>query len=389
MPNAAPDPVDPRWMCRALRLARRGLGRTRPNPPVGAVLVSATGELLGEGFHRAAGLPHAEIEALRAASRREAPISNIQHGIINRRNIRPISSVGYSVLDIGHSNPTLYVTLEPCSSFGRTPPCTDAILAAGIARVVVACEDPNPRHAGRGVQILRDAGVRVDVGVCETEARELIAPFAKHILEKLPLVTLKLAMTLDGRIADTNGESKWITGPKARAYVQKLRRASDALLVGANTVIADDPGLLPTPRNPKFLRLILDPRGRVPPNARVFTDAHASQTLLLTASQKTTRHIENGARVMRLEKNFSLRGLLRRLAVEEDLTSILCEGGGLLAGSLAQENLVDAYELFYAPSLLLNGVPAFNAPGLALANRRNLHLHAIRRFGNDTLLRLT
>ncbi len=346
-------------MRRALRLARRGLGQTRPNPPVGAVLVSASGQLLGEGFHRGAGQPHAEIETLNAARGRAHPLPR---------------------------HATLYVTLEPCSTHGRTPPCTDAIIRAGIARVVVACHDPNPRHAGHGLKILRDANIRVDPGPCEDEARELIAPFTKHILHKLPFVTLKLAMTLDGRIADVNAQSKWITGEKSRAYVQQLRRQSDALLVGANTILADDPGLLPKKNNPQFLRLILDPALRTPHSARVFTDAHAGQTLLLTASAKTARHTACGARVLTLQKNFSLRDLLHRLAIDEHLTAILCEGGGILAASLAKDNLVDRFELFYAPSLLLSGTPAFNAPGLTLDSRINLTPLQTRRFGDDTLL---
>ena len=327
-------------MLRALRLARNGLGRTRPNPPVGAVLVSSAGELLGEGFHHAAGAPHAEIEALRATT-------------------------------ADTKNATLHVTLEPCSTHGRTPPCTAAILAAGITRVAVAWQDPNPCHAGRGVQILRDAGVRVDLGVCEDEARELIAPFTKYILHKLPFVTLKLAMTLDGRIADVNGASKWITSEASRSYVRQLRQESDAVLVGANTVIADDPGLLPETHNPKFLRLILDPASRAPAHSRVFTDEHASQT-----------------RLLRLSENATLRDTLQRLALEEGLTSILCEGGGRLAASLVEENLVDRYELFYAPSLLLNGVSGFDGSGFTLNNRRNLKLIETRRFGDDILLRL-
>ena len=366
MPNAfpSPSPADLRWMRLALRLARRGLGRTRPNPPVGAVLVSEENQLLGGGFHRAAGLPHAEIEALRAAGKLDL---DVEPSLLD---VEPSVGRGSKVANNAAHRATLFVTLEPCSTHGRTPPCTDAILAAGIPRVVVACQDPNPCHAGRGIQILRDAGVRVDLGACEEEARELIAPFAKHILHQLPFVTLKLAMTLDGRIADFNGHSKWITGEKSRAYVQRLRSQSDAILVGANTVIADDPALLPKKHNPKFLRVILDPANRIPPASRVLTDARAGQTLHITKKFPT------------------LRGMLHHLATDHHLTSILCEGGGLLAASLVSENLVDRYELFYAPSLLLNGIPAFHAiPGLALANRQTLTLLQTRRFGNDLLLR--
>ena len=198
-----PQSTDARWMARAIMLARRGEGGTHPNPPVGAVVVRK-GKVLGEGWHRQAGLPHAEVEAIHAC---RSPVKEA----------------------------TLYVTLEPCCTHGRTPPCTDLIIRSGIARVVVGCVDPNPRHASRGFRLLHKAGIEVTTGVCSAECSRLIEPFAMRITNGRPFVTLKLAMTLDGCIADRGGASKWITGPAARATVQSLRQRVDAVMVGAGT----------------------------------------------------------------------------------------------------------------------------------------------------------
>ena len=201
-------------MRRALVLARRGYGTTSPNPMVGAVLVKG-GKIIGQGWHHRAGEPHAEIEALRDAERRK----NLPKGA------------------------TLYVTLEPCCTHGRTPPCTDAIKAAGIARVVVATTDPNPQHAGRGFRILRRAGVALEHGVLAEEATQLNEVFNHWIVQRTPFVTVKAAMTLDGKIATASGESKWITGEEARAEGMRLRVGADAILIGVNTMLVDDPAL--------------------------------------------------------------------------------------------------------------------------------------------------
>ena len=233
--------VDERWMRRALALARRGEGCTRPNPPVGAVVV-VRNRLVGQGYHQIAGGPHAEVHALRKAGRHSA-------------------------------GATLYVTLEPCSTQGRTPPCTDAIIAAGVRRVVVAVRDPNPRHAGRGLIVLRRKGIEIHEGVVADQATELLRPFAKWIQHKTPYVTLKLAMTLDGRIADAQGRSQWITGPAMRGAVHALRRRVDAILVGRETAAIDDPNLLPRPaRGRQPFRVVVDSRGRLPPNLRMLHD---------------------------------------------------------------------------------------------------------------------
>ncbi len=240
-----------RWMLRALELAGCGEGLTRPNPPVGAVLVRH-GRIVGEGWHRKAGGAHAEIEALNQAGQ-------------NARGA------------------TLYVTLEPCSTFGRTPPCTSAILAAGISRVVAAVRDPDPRHRGRGFQLIRRAGIDVVVGCCKHEAAALIAPFARRLVSGRPWVALKLGMTFDGKIADAAGRSRWITGAAARREVQRLRRASDAVLVGSGTILADDPALLPRPRHGrKTCRIVADARGRTPPSAKIFHKTGAGPLIIAT-----------------------------------------------------------------------------------------------------------
>lgn len=322
------------FMQRALALARRGEGLTRPNPPVGAVLVQ-NGNIIAEGFHKKAGDDHAERVCLK-----KSPISDLQSSI-------------------------LYVTLEPCSTQGRTPPCTDLILARGIRTVVIAAKDPNPAHAGRGIRILRRAGVKVITGVCRTEAERLIAPFAKRILTGMPYVTLKLASTVDGRIADATGQSKWITGSQARTRVQALRRSADAVLVGAGTVRADDPSLLPRPsRGRKPFRVIVG--STIPENSRVLCDEAAEQTLVMNAPLK------------KVLKELGKRGIMH----------VLCEGGGELAGSLVRAGLVDEYALFIAPSLLGgDGFPMFGKKGWPLAKMPLLRFQTLETVGKDVLIR--
>ncbi|NOU36135.1 MAG: bifunctional diaminohydroxyphosphoribosylaminopyrimidine deaminase/5-amino-6-(5-phosphoribosylamino)uracil reductase RibD [Kiritimatiellaceae bacterium] len=326
------SPHEP-FMQRALALARRGEGLTRPNPPVGAVLVQE-GKIITEGFHKKAGGPHAEVNCLQSAV----------------RNLK--SSV-------------LYVTLEPCSTQGRTPPCTDLILARGIRRVVIGAKDPNPVHAGRGIRILRRAGVEVITGVCRAEAEALIAPFAKLILTGMPYVTLKLASTLDGRIADASGKSKWITGPQARAKVQELRRTADAIMVGAGTVRADDPLLLPRPAKGRApWRVIVG--STLQANAKVLTDEAAERTLVM---------------------NGSLAKILRDLG-KRGVMHVLCEGGGELAGSLVRAGLVDEFAFFIAPSLLGgDGIPMIGKKGWPLEKMPLLHFQALEKCGKDAFIR--
>ena len=322
------------FMERALALARRGEGLTRPNPPVGAVLVEH-GEILAEGWHKKAGSAHAEVNCLRSAT------GNLQSAI-------------------------LYVTLEPCSTHGRTPPCTDLILERGVGRVVVACQDPNPAHAGRGIRKLRRAGVEVTLGVCRAEAQQLIAPFVKRMLTGLPFVTLKLGVTLDGKIADRCGTSQWITGAAARKKVQALRRTSDAVMVGAGTVRADNPSLLPRPA-----------KGRAPWRVAVGKNIPAACKLLTDESAGRT-----------LVADGSLEEILRGLAERQEVMHVLCEGGGELAGSLVRAGLVDEFVIFMAPSLLGgSGFPMVGKEGWALADMPRLCFRSVELCGDDLMIR--
>lgn len=351
---------DLKWMRLALDLARRGEGLTRPNPPVGAVVVKS-GRKIGQGWHKKAGGPHAEVFALRQA------------GAAAR-------------------GATLYVTLEPCSTFGRTPPCTEAVLRAGIARVVVAMADPNPKHAGRGLRLLRKAGVQTDIGACGDEAAALLAPFACRMLRQRPFFTLKLGLSLDGRIADRTHSSRWITGPDARDMVQAMRRAADAILVGAGTVRHDNPSLWPRPdgkRNP--WRVVVARRGPLPLKAQLFTDEHAARTIV--AAPKGWQPIcarrirKAGATVLELPKNGFLSALAKELG-QLGILRVFCEGGGLLAGELIQAGLVDELCVFLAPMLIGGPVGAVGAAAWRLPQAPRFRRVESKSVGPDWFLRL-
>lgn len=326
-------PQDVRFMQQALRLAQRGLGCTSPNPMVGALLVR-NGRVLGRGWHRRAGGPHAEIEALNAAQQS----SHSTRGA------------------------TLYVTLEPCSTTGRTPPCTEAIQRAGIRRVVVAATDPNPRHAGRGFQILREAGISVDTGILAAEAQRLNCVFNHWVVHRMPWVTVKAAMTLDGKLADARGHSQWITGETARHYAMHLRLAHDAVLVGVRTVLADNPSLtlrLPQAEhrlNP-WRRIILDPRARTPLNAQVLQPVPHTQTIIVIGPEAPTRHVKTLSRHATIWKiplhsdELDLHQLLKKLA-EHEITALLVEGGGETQAAFLFQGLAQRIAFFYAPKIL-------------------------------------
>ena len=350
-------------MAMALALARRGEGLTRPNPPVGAVLVRG-GRPVGQGWHHRAGGPHAEVLALRQAGARAR-------------------------------GATLYVTLEPCCTQGRTPPCTAALLEAGIRRAVVAVRDPNPQHAGRGLAILRRAGIEVSEGTCAPDARRLIAPFAKWIRTGRPFLVLKMAASLDGKIADGRGRSRWITGPAARRCVHAWRRQADAVLVGAGTVVADNPSLLPRPaRGRRPWRVALDSRGRIRPDARLLTDGQADRTILATTRQCPVRRLAAwraaGASAWVLPNTragVSLPALLKRLG-RLGCLQVLCEGGGTLAASLVRARGVDEIRWFLAPRLLGGdrAAGAMGKPGWPLASAPQWIFDECRRIGRDLLL---
>ena len=327
---------------------------------VGAVLVK-NGKIIGRGWHRRAGLPHAEIEALRDAQKR-------------RHNPR---------------GATLYVTLEPCCTHGHTPPCTDAIIAAGIKRVVAGTTDPNPKHAGKGFKILQHAGIEVDwLGkrprkpvstdaghdLSEAPPRQKIArecarlneAFNHWIVHRTPFVTVKAAMTLDGKIATANGESKWITGEKARARGMKLRQGSDAILVGVNTILADNPSLTargPKPgagnrdKNLRLRRLVLDSKARTPLTARVVNDEYAGMTTIVTGKSAPKNRVAALAKKVNVivapatRSKLNLRWLLKKLGAE-NVTNLLVEGGGEVNASFLLGGLAQRVAFFYAPKIL-------------------------------------
>lgn len=359
---------DERHMRLALRLARRGYGTTSPNPMVGAVLVKR-GVVIGKGWHRRAGGPHAEIVAIRDAesSRRSA------------------------------KGATLYVTLEPCSTHGRTPPCTDEIRRAGIKQVVVAATDPNPRHAGRGYQVLRRFGIRVRRGLLADEAARLNEAFNHWIVCRTPFVTVKAAMTLDGKIATAAGQSKWITSDKARAWAMKLRRGADAILVGVNTVLSDDPRLTlrdGTSRRRPLRRIILDSKARVSLTARVVCDEFAKWTTVVVTRKASRRRVAALANRVNVwvapsqNGRVNLRWLLRKLGAEE-VTSLLVEGGGEVNGAFLSQGLAQRVAFFYAPKIL-GGADARKAVAgegaRSLKEMVNLGEVVWRRIGPDLLL---
>jgi diaminohydroxyphosphoribosylaminopyrimidine deaminase/5-amino-6-(5-phosphoribosylamino)uracil reductase len=357
---------DAKYMKLALRLARRGYGSTSPNPMVGAVLVKR-GKIIGRGWHRKAGMPHAEIEALRDAQ---------------KNNFNPHGA-------------TLFVTLEPCCTHGRTPPCTQAIISAGIKKIVIGATDPNPQHAGKGFKILRQAGIEVVQGILADDCAQLNEAFNHWIVARTPFVTVKAAMTLDGKIATASGESKWITGEEARAHGQYLRQGSDAILVGVNTILADDPSLTARTRNNKLLRrIVLDSRARTPLTAKVVTDEFAALTTIVvgkTAPKNRVAALAKRANVLvtPLKKSaIDLRWLLQKLGAE-NVTSLLVEGGGEVNASFLLGGFAQRVAFFYAPKILggRDAKKAVAGDGAkSLAEVLQLREVEWQRLGNDLLL---
>jgi len=310
----------------ACRLAMKAAGRTSPNPMVGAVLVR-NGKIVGRGFHRFAGGDHAEIVALKRAGARAR-------------------------------GATLYINLEPCAHQGRTPPCAPVLIESGIKEVVIAMEDPNPLVAGRGLSSLRRAGMVVRGGVLRAECEQLNEAFIKYITRKLPFVTLKLAASLDGKIATARGDAKWVTDAAARREVHELRNRLDAVLVGAGTVLADNPRLtcrIAGGRDP--WRVVLDGRLRIPLNARLLRERTPGKNIIVTGSRASARKIRAlealGARVWRFDRRNGLipwSGVLQKLAAI-GVMSVLVEGGAETAASALRERAVDKLLLFYAPKI--------------------------------------
>ena len=349
-------------MARALELARRGLHTTHPNPRVGCVIVK-NGEVVGEGFHERAGGPHAEIVALQQAGARA-------------------------------KGAEVFVTLEPCCHHGRTAPCTDALAAAGVARVVAAMEDPNPLVAGKGLAALRAAGIEAEAGTLEEEAAALNRGFVSRMTRKRPFVTLKLAMSLDGRTAMGSGESRWITGERARAHVHALRAQHDAVMIGVGSALADDPEL--TCRLPGVdaqpVRIVVDSNARLPTSSKLVSAARAHPVWVLASPSAPANSLQalqaGGVKIIAVAPSAAgvdLSAALKALA-KEGLTRILVEGGAALAASLLKANLVDRLLWYRAPSLMGEGVAAVTALGMSALNEMpRFQREWTQHLGDDTL----
>ncbi len=358
------------YMRRALSLARRGYGMTSPNPMVGAVLVK-NGRVIGEGYHCRAGGPHAEVEAISNAT---------------ARKLSPHGS-------------TLYVTLEPCSTAGRTPPCTGAILRAGIRKVVAAATDPNPRHSGRGLKLLAESGVEILSGFMAEPAAELNAAFNYWIVHKRPFVILKGAASLDGKIATRTGASKWITGEKSRAVGMHLRKGADAILVGINTVLADDPSLTfrgargELPKARPLRRIVLDTRARIPLQATVLNDSDRMLTSIVVgenAPRARVERLKKRANVIvapEVQSRINLGWLMSQLGGEE-VTNLLVEGGGETHFSFLHAGLAHRCVFFYAP-LVLGGAEApklVSGPGFTNTNALSITHIRWRKMKTDLMM---
>lgn len=350
---------DHRYMAHALQLAERGLYTTDPNPRVGCVLVR-DGDVVGEGWHECAGEPHAEVHALRAAGERAR-------------------------------GATAYVTLEPCCHHGRTPPCSEALIAAGVVRVVVAMQDPNPRVAGGGLAQLQAAGIATAHGLLAAEAEALNPGFAMRMRRGRPYVRCKLAMSLDGRTAMASGESKWITGEHARADVQRLRARSGAIVTGIGTLLADDPALtarLPEGVTRQPLRVVLDHALRTPPTARLLREP--GTTLVIgTSEEETPREalLAAGAEIVLLDAphgRMALADVLEILAARE-INEVLVEAGARIAGAFLQAGLIDELVIYMAPALLGDGARGlFHLPALERMDQKiALDIRDIRKVGAD------
>ena len=375
--TAASKSADGVFLRRSLELARQGIGLASPNPCVGAVLVDTNGNIAGEGTHTYAGVKHAEILAIESAGARAR-------------------------------GATLYINLEPCSHQGRSGPCADAVIAAGITRVVACMQDPNPQVSGQGFSRLRAAGIAVSTGILEEEAKALNASFAKYIRRHTPLVTLKAAMTLDGKIAPPPSQSHnptalgaggasggWITSEIARSHVQELRHQHDAILVGVGTVVADDPLLTDRtgePRRRPLLRVILDSRLRLPLDSRLVKTAKDDVLVICSfAEEKRKKQLEDhGIRVEQVapvgaDGRPEMTGLARRLG-ELEITSLLIEGGAMVNWAALAAGIVDKVFLYYAPKILASSgsVPFAEGAGFRRMSEaayvKSIRLH---RFGED------
>lgn len=353
--------TDEKFMAEALRIAKNAEGRTSPNPMVGAVIVK-DGKIIAEGWHRKAGTPHAEIHALNMA------------GSLAKDS-------------------TMYVTLEPCSHFGRTPPCANKIVDAGIKKVVVAMKDPNPLVAGKGIEILRAAGIEVEVGILENDARRLNEVFLKYITKKIPFVTAKFACSLDGKISTVTGESQWISCEESRKFVHHLRDISDGIMVGVGTVLNDNPSLTSRIENGKNpVRIIVDSFARTPLNAKILNDGAAKTIIAVTENapaEKVVKLKKSGAEIifsgnLQVELNLLMQELINR-----EITSVLLEGGGTLNFSMFRAGLVDKVFAFVAPKIIggkTSLTPVAGGGFEKLSDAVNLENLTAEKIGTDILI---
>lgn len=356
--------MDEHYMKIAIDLAKKGRGRVNPNPMVGAVIVKKD-KIIGKGYHQFYGGCHGEINAFKDAEE-----------------------------DVTGS--TLYVTLEPCSHYGKTPPCVDKIIEMKVGKVVVGIVDPNPLVAGRGIEKIKNAGIKVVVGVLEEECKSLNEVFIKNILEKKPFVIMKTAMSLDGKIATKTGESKWITGSKSRERVHQLRDQVTGIMVGVNTVIVDDPELTCRIENGKSpIRIIVDSKLRIPLDAKVLKDQDMAKTIVGTTDQadpRKKRELEKrGIKVLtikKLEGRVDLQDLMKKL-FDENIHSILLEGGSSLNFSALDQSIVDKVQVYIAPKLIGGEMSKTPVGGRGIENLANgFHLDNLRykRVGRDILI---
>ncbi len=362
MPNRVMD-IHEKHMKMALRLALKAKGRTSPNPLVGAVIVKNS-RVIAKGYHEKAGLPHAEIAALDEAGERAR-------------------------------GATLYVTLEPCTHFGKTPPCVDRILKSGIKEVFVGMIDPNPLNNGKGVEILRQHNIKVHLGLLEDEIRKVNEVFIKYITRKMPFVTVKVAESLDGRIAARSGDSKWITSDKARSYAHRIRSDYDAVAVGVNTVLRDNPKLNAWFSKMQPVKIVVDSQLSTPQDAEIFS--RSSSVIIVTLAVKSGQETENReilgrkARILEVkekEGQINLKDMMKKLARLE-ITNMLVEGGGTLIGSLFDEGLVDKVLFFISPKIIggRDAIGAVMGRGIGRIDKAfRLRDVKLKRIGEDFLV---
>lgn len=342
-----------------INLAKKGMGKTSPNPLVGAVVVK-NDQIIGKGYHEGFGQPHAEANALRACGDRA-------------------------------KNATLYVNLEPCCHYGKTPPCTDMIIKSGIRKVVCATLDPNPQVNGKGIRTLRKAGVEVDLGILEEEAKKLNEIYLKFITTGLPFVIMKVAQTLDGKIATKLGDSKWITQGDSRRFVHSLRSWVDAVLVGSNTVKRDDPELTihqAKGENPK--RIILDSSGKISNHAKIIKESKDGKTIIATTNEKIGEKFKEKVEIWKVKKSedgkVDLVQLLKK-AGENQIASLLVEGGSQVFTSFLKEKLVDKIYYFLSPKILGKGLESFGDLEIKkISDSITLKNCEIKRFKSDLLI---